>query len=161
MTAGVQTAESIALPLLVPTGEDRFVEHKHLGVSDIAFKMTSQESKDLFMVEVTLRQKGGPARHVHYYQDEWFYVLEGELVIEAGDGRFQLKPGDSLFVPRKTPHVWAFIRDTGGKFLASVSPAGNLEEFFNNASKYNALPGQDQTQWQPYGLEWLGPPLQV
>lgn len=148
-------------PLLVAAGKDRFGEFKSLGISSVAFKVSSQESKDLFMVEITLRQKGGPARHVHFYQDEWFYIVEGEFIIEAGDERFHLKPGDSLFVPKKVAHVWAFVGGNIGRFLASVMPAGKLEAFFVNASKNNALPGPDQNLWRPYDMEWVGPPLSV
>ena len=95
------------------------------------------------------------------FLDEWFYFLEGEFVLEIGDERFRPKPGDSLFAPRKVPHVWAFVGETCGRFLASVMPAGNLEEFFLTAAQVNALPGPDQNQWRPYGMEWVGPPLPV
>ena len=157
----MQTPAVMPSPLLVSAGEDRFGKFKTLGISSVAFKVTSQESKDLFIVEITLRKKGGPERHVHYYQDEWFYIVEGEFIIEAGDGRFHLKPGDSLFVARKVPHVWAFVGEIQGRMLASVSPAGKLEEFFINAAKNNAPPGPDQSQWQPYDMEWVGPPLTI
>src|SRR5258708_27879648 len=147
--------------LLVPVGEDRFGEFKVLGISSIAVKVSSQESSDVFIVEITLRQKGGPEKHLHYDQDEWFYALEGDLLVEIGDERFRLQPGDSLFVRRTVPHTWANTGATRMRFLALVSPAGQLEEFFEHAAKRKALPGPDQAQWRPYGLEWVGPPLQL
>lgn len=147
--------------LLVPVGEDRFGEFKVLGISSIAVKVSSQESSDVFIVEITLQQKGGPAKHLHYDQDEWFYALEGDLLIEAGDERFRLKPGDALFVKKTVPHVWANVGETQLRFLALVTPAGRLEEFFQNAAKNNALPGPDQELWRPYGMEWVGPPLKI
>ncbi len=147
--------------LLVPGGEDRFGKFKTLGISTIAVKVSREESVDLLMVEITLEQKGGPAKHLHYAQDEWFYVIEGDFLIEAGDQRFRMKPGDSLFVKRKVPHVWANVGNGRLKFLASVSPAGKLEAFFENASKYNVLPAADQEMWRPYDLEWVGPPLSI
>ena len=30
--------------------------------------------------------KGGPPRHVHFEQDEWFYVIKGDYVFEVGGG---------------------------------------------------------------------------
>ena len=30
-------------------------------------------------------KKGGPARHLHYKEDEWFYVLEGSYEFSCGD----------------------------------------------------------------------------
>lgn len=148
-------------PLFIPAGEDRFGYYKTLGISSVAFKVTAQESRDLFIVEITLVNKGGPAKHVHLYQDEWFYVVEGEFILEVGDKRFYLKPGDSLFGPKKVPHVWAFIAGTRGKMLFVVSPVGKLEEFFIDAGKTKRLPGPDQNQWLPYGMEWVGPPLTI
>lgn len=161
MNNSMPTPAVVNSPLLVPAGEDRFTTIKTLGVSSVAYKVTSQESKDLFMMEITLRQKGGPEKHKHYFQDEWFYIVEGEFLIEAGDRLMRLKVGDSLFVPRQTPHVWAFVGETQGRILISASPACKLEEFFENASKNNAPPGSDQSQWQPYDLEWIGPPLKI
>jgi len=64
-------------------------------------------------------KRGGPAKHLHYDQDEWFYALEGDLLIEAGDERFRLKPGDALFVKKTVPHVWANV---GGNATEVLSP---------------------------------------
>ena len=161
MNNNLPTKADVSLPLLVPAGEDRFGYFKTLGISSVAFKVTSQESKELFVVEITLVQKGGPAKHVHLYQDEWFYVVEGEFLFEVGDERFHVKPGDSLFGPRKVPHVWAFTKGTQGRMLFIVTPIGDLEKFFIDAAKTNKAPGPDQNQWRPYGLEWVGPPLQI
>jgi quercetin dioxygenase-like cupin family protein len=46
----------------------------------------------------------GPPRHVHNSEDEMFYVLEGELVVECGDQRWTAGPGDFTFLPRGVPH---------------------------------------------------------
>ncbi len=161
MNDSLDTQPAKFLPIYVPAGEDRFGYFKTLGISSVAFKVTSQESKDLFVVEITLVQKGGPARHVHLFQDEWFYVVEGEFLLEVGEERFHLKPGDSAFGPMKVPHTWAFVAGTRGKMLFVVSPIGKLEAFFVDAGKRNAAPSADQNQWQPYGLEWVGPPLTI
>ncbi len=161
MDDSIQAPTELTQPRMVPAGEDRFGYFKNLGISSVAFKVTSQESSDLFVVEITLVQKGGPARHVHLFQDEYFYVLEGEFILEVGAQRFHLKPGDSAFGPKKMPHAWAFTRGTQGRMLFVVSPVGQLEAFSNDAGKTNTLPGPDQNQWRPYGLEWVGPPLQM
>jgi len=33
---------------------------------------------------------GGPPKHYHEEQDEWFYCLAGEYVVEIGEQRFRL-----------------------------------------------------------------------
>ena len=161
MNDSSDTQASKFLPIFVPAGKDRFGYFKTLGISSVAFKVTSQESQDLFVVEITLVKKGGPARHVHLFQDEWFYVVEGEFILKVGAERFHMKPGDSAFGPKGVPHVWAFVAGTQGKMLFIVSPIGKLEAFFVDAGKRNTLPSPDQNQWQPYGLEWVGPPLTI
>lgn len=148
--------------LRIAAGEDRFGEHRGLGVSTIDFKMSSQDGSGLFVLENTFHAKGGPARHLHYDQDEWFYVLEGEFLFEVGQVRFRLHPGDSLLAPRKVPHVWAYDGDTfRGRILVAFQPAGKMEAFFRVVTKADAMPPQDPELWHAYGMELLGPPLPV
>jgi quercetin dioxygenase-like cupin family protein len=104
----------------VGQGDDRLGEYLGIPISDIFFKVSTEDSHGgLLVVEMTHLEKGGPGRHFHYEQDEWFYVVEGEYVFEVGHERIQLKPGDSLFGPRKVPHVWAFVGDQPGRILGS------------------------------------------
>jgi quercetin dioxygenase-like cupin family protein len=147
--------------LFVAAGEDRFSEHRGLGISAIDFKLAAQDSNGLFVLENIFREKGGPARHLHYEQDEWFYAVEGEFIVEVGQERFRLHPGDSLFAPRNMPHVWAFVGDTLGRMLITFNPAGKMEAFFREVTKANAMPPQDPALWRAHGMELLGPPLSV
>lgn len=59
----------------------------------------------LLVLENRFHSRGGPARDLHHEQDEWFYILEGDFVMEAGAERLTLRPGDSLLAPRQVPHV--------------------------------------------------------
>src|SRR5262249_32603490 len=93
----------------VSAGEDRFGEHRGLGISVIDFKVVPSDSSGLFVLENIFHSKGGPARHLHTNQDESFYVLEGEFRFEVGSEKFTLHPGDSLLAPRNVPHVWAYV----------------------------------------------------
>ncbi|MGE5463158.1 MAG: cupin domain-containing protein, partial [Syntrophothermus sp.] len=101
------------------------------------------------------------ARHLHYDQEEWFYAVEGEFIMEVGQERCVLKPGDSLLAPRKVPHVWAFTGGGRGKILISFLPAGNMESFFREVTKANAMPPQNPELWRVHGMELVGPPLKV
>jgi quercetin dioxygenase-like cupin family protein len=147
--------------LRVAAGEDRHGEYRGLGVSVIAFKVLPQDAGGLLVLENTFHQKGGPARHLHYDQDEWFYCLEGEFVIEVGQERFDVRPGDSLLAPRRVPHVWAYVGDARGRMLITFMPAGHMEAFFREVTKANAMPPQDPALWRAHGMELLGPPLAV
>ena len=45
-------------------------------------------------------------RHVHFNDDEAWYVLEGTLRIQAGDREVEARAGSSVLVPRGTPHTY-------------------------------------------------------
>ncbi|MFZ1754816.1 MAG: cupin domain-containing protein [Caldilineaceae bacterium] len=150
---------STQAPVWVAAGEDRFGEQRGLGVSNLRFKMSSTESSDLFVVQNEFHRPGGPARHLHYHQDEWFYAVEGEFAMEVGGERYTLTAGDSVFAPRAVPHVWACTSPAGGRMLVTFAPAGQMEAFFREVTKANAMPPQDPAIWRAYGMELLGPPL--
>ena len=145
--------------LTVAAGEDRFGEHRGLGISVIAFKVVPQDSSGLLIIENTFHAKGGPARHLHFEQDEWFYAVEGEFIIEVGQERIRMNPGDSLMAPRRVPHVWAHIGDARGRMLIAFMPAGQMEAFFREVTRADAMPPQDPALWRAHGMELLGPPL--
>ena len=147
--------------VFVAAGADRFGEHRGLGVSAIHYKVTPQDSNGLLIIENTFHARGGPARHLHDDQDEWFYCVEGEFNFEIGPERFTLRPGDSVLGPRRVPHVWAFAGEARGRILITFMPAGKMEAFFREATKANAMPPQDPALWRAHGMQLLGPPLPV
>ena len=56
------------------------------GRIPLATKVSTAETGGLFYsFEHREMAKGGPPRHVHHEQDEWFYVLKGRYVFEVGD----------------------------------------------------------------------------
>ncbi len=161
MNDSMQPQASVPPILFVAAGEDRYGEQRGLGVSVITFKVTSWDSPDLLVLENIFHQKGGPARHLHHDQDEWFYCVEGEFILEVGVEKFVLNPGDAIFAPRKVPHVWAHIGTSIGRMLITFTPAGQMEAFFREVTKVNAMPPQDPALWRAHGMELLGPPLDI
>ena len=62
-------------------------------------------------------------RHIHFDQEEWFFVIEGgEVAMEIGDLKMTLKPGDSVLAPRNVLHVWAYLGDRPGRMLFAFTP---------------------------------------
>ncbi|MBP7777095.1 MAG: cupin domain-containing protein [Acidobacteria bacterium] len=146
----------------VPAGEDRSGAPKGLGISTIDIKITTADAGGaLLVIENTNRAKGGPARHLHTAQDEVFYVLEGEYVIEVGSERYALGRGDTLLAPRQVPHAWAYVGAGTGRLLISFTPAEHMEAFFREVAKTNAMPPRDPAIWKAHGMELVGPPLEV
>jgi hypothetical protein len=74
---------------VVTAGSDRTGE-PHKGPranSHLEFKvLTSETNGRLFILENKLAAKGGPYRHLHYEQEEWFFLIEGaDVAMEIGD----------------------------------------------------------------------------
>lgn len=150
------------LPVPVPAGADCEDAHRSMGITTLAFKVTTaQTGGDLFVIEQTNNAKGGPPRHVHPDQDEWFSAIEGEFVVEVGEATYRLTPGDSLLAPRGVPHVWAFVGESTGRLIVAFSPAGKMEDFFREVTKTEAMPAQDPALWLAHGMQVVGPPLMV
>ncbi len=149
----------------IPAGGDRFQEgRKVFGSRGIDFKVSSLDTNgDLLIVEVTDDTKGGPPRHLHHEQEEWFYVIDGEYIVEIGDERYRLGPGDCVLAPRGVPHTWAHVGEGKGRQLIVFQPAGKMEVFFGELSKVAGVPQREVMQrlFGSHGMEMTGPPLPV
>lgn len=159
---GAETAESpIKEARVVPAGEDLDSRSRSLGFSRISFKISTQETGgNFFLFEHSNLHPGGPPLHFHYEQEEWFYVMEGEVLVQVGDKRFQLKPGDSALAPRKVPHAFTAVGATPAKMLVGYSPAGKMEQFFRDVA-IGKPPVWDAALFRKYGCELVGPPLKT
>jgi quercetin dioxygenase-like cupin family protein len=159
-TTGKSSAPS-PREFVLAASQDRFAKVRNLGISTITFKVAGEDSSELFIAENLMRAKGGPARHIHYTQDEWFFVRRGEFIIEVGQERHVLRPGDSVWGPRGIPHTWAYTSEGEGSILFVFNPAAKIEAFFEAIAKLNSPAPSESQFWGPYEMEWVGPPLQV
>ncbi len=148
---------------LVQAGADRTGRpHKAARAnSHLDFKVLTGDTKGaLFIMENRNMIRGGPPRHVHYEQEEWFYFVEGsdEVVMEVGDEKLRLKPGDSVLAPRNIPHVWAYLGQQPGRMLFAFTPAARIESFFEETSRPDAKLN-DPSRFERHGMKVVGPPL--
>src|SRR5713226_7737723 len=58
------------------------------------------------IVHLTVPKLAGPPLHRHSREDEWFYLLDGELTLEVDGERFTGGAGTSAFAPRGTAHAF-------------------------------------------------------
>jgi mannose-6-phosphate isomerase-like protein (cupin superfamily) len=132
----------------VPAGGDRYQGQRTVfGARGVDTKVSTLDTNGgLCIFEFTDTQKGGPARHFHHEQEEWFYIIEGEYIIEIGVERYELGPGDSVLAPRKVPHVWAHVGEGTGRLLIVFQPAGRMEMFFEELAKVKGGPRSEEVQ---------------
>jgi len=69
----------------------------------------------------------GPPRliaplHVHFTDDEAWYVLEGTLRVRVGDGELGARAGSGVLVPRGTPHSYWNPEPTPARYLLVMTP---------------------------------------
>jgi mannose-6-phosphate isomerase-like protein (cupin superfamily) len=157
-----------AKAIRVDAGKDREGETRAIGISATTYKVLTQDTGGaLFTLEQLNQKIGGPPRHLHYTQDEFWYVLEGEYLFEIGTERFHLKAGDCILGPRQVPHAWAFVGDSTGRVLISFTPAGKMEAFFNSHYPLGNKPGpysnamSDPALVRSFGMEPAGPPVKL
>jgi mannose-6-phosphate isomerase-like protein (cupin superfamily) len=72
------------------------------------------------------RGAGSPL-HVHHREDEWFYVLEGELTFWVGGQVVDAPAGSFVYGPRDVPHTFV-VSSEQARFLLIVEPGG-FEDF--------------------------------
>ena len=145
--------------------KDRHGEELLVMGGQFDLKVSSRDTGgDLCIYDTIRLEKGGPALHRHHFQDEWFYVIRGEFIVQVGDKTLSLHPGDSAFAPRKIPHAFAKISDGEGQMLVLFQPAGSMEDFFRQMSKLRKdIPKNQEVAlkqlWAEHGMEIVGPPL--
>jgi mannose-6-phosphate isomerase-like protein (cupin superfamily) len=155
-----------ATPFTAPVraDEDRYDFKRVIPNGTTTFKVSSKDSRgDFFAMEHHHTKKGGPPRHLHHNEDEWFYVIEGEYIVEVGNQLHHLKAGDSVLGPREVSHAFAFVGESTGRFLITYAPAGKMEEFFDFQDKAGGRTTfvNDAKTMRAYGMELLGPPLSI
>ncbi len=109
--------------------------------------------------------------HVHHFEDEGFYILEGEMTFYVGEQTIKARPGSFLFGPKDVPH--AFTVDSGpARLLFILSPAGMegaIREMGEPARSLSIPPQPEEPPDEAemgrllaiaerYGGEMLGPP---
>lgn len=81
------------------------------------------------LVEAIVPPGGGPPAHIHYNEDEAFYVIGGQLELFTGEDTVVADPGSFIYVPRGVTHSFHNGSDADCKMLLMFLPAGK-ERFF-------------------------------
>ena len=105
------------------------------------------------LVEITAPPGLQTPLHVHYREDEGFYVLDGSVTIEVGDETVELGPGQHAFGPRNIAHRFTVGPD-GAHMIWVLTPSG-FEDFVDEVSvpaeaptvpPANVLPPEDAAE---------------
>lgn len=120
------------------------------------------------VIEHLAPQGSGAPLHVHHREDEWFYILEGELTFWVGGRIINAPAGSFVYGPRDIPHTYV-VKSPQARSLVVTEPAG-FEKFMRTLGSPApsptippasvALPSPDRIKAAAAesGLEILGPP---
>jgi mannose-6-phosphate isomerase-like protein (cupin superfamily) len=114
MTPTIQTAETI---IEGPFGVDLLVKSAD---TDGRFGLVEHP--------IAARALAGPM-HVHAHEDEYSYVLEGEVGFQVGDEVFTAGPSQLVSKPRGIWHAFWNAGDCPARVLELISPGG-FENYF-------------------------------
>ncbi|MBI1337576.1 MAG: cupin domain-containing protein [Phycisphaera sp.] len=113
----------------------------------VSFLATGADTKGNFFVSEGLAAPGGgPPPHVHRFESESFYLLEGAITFQADGQTIHAKPGDFVHIPCGTVHSFKNEGTTPAKLIVIISPAGptGMQQFFEEsfylATDRNAAP---------------------
>ncbi len=103
----------------------------------------------------------GPPLHRHRDEDEFWYVIEGELRFRLGDDDDHAPQGSFVFVPRGVEHAFTNPGSEPVRMLVGFTPAG-MEAFFDGLKE--APPAESRAEafrelGARAGMEVTGPPL--
>ena len=118
------TIPSVAPIALQPGAGDARWFLGALGTIKAAAETTNGQ---LAVLEFLWPHGSGSPLHVHHNEDEWFYVIEGELTLWVGGQTVTAAAGSFVYGPRGIPHTFA-ISSEHARFLLVVEPGG-FEQF--------------------------------
>src|SRR3954469_5844098 len=99
-------------------------ESVQIGPMGVRFMIGNQLEGGFSLVEHPIAPRGLAApMHVHEREDEYGYVLEGEVGAQVGDEVIVGRPGDLVFKPRGVWHAFWNAGDSPARLLEIISPA--------------------------------------
>lgn len=141
-------------PVAIPPGSGR--QFKFMGVTH---KLAQpQTGGGFYLFESEFEPGTGNSLHVHRYEDEVVYVIEGGIEIRLDDKTLQATAGGLAHLPKNIPHALYNPGETRLKLLAMAIPGG-MEYFFDELGAAEENGNLDdaphKTISRKYGIEWL------
>ncbi len=103
-----------------------------LGGLGVIHKLSGQDTGGSFSIVEHPLQPGtlGAAPHTHLNEDEYSFVLEGEVGVQIGDHEFEAAPSTYILKPRGIPHTFWNAGPEPARIIEIISPAG-FEKYFD------------------------------
>ena len=127
-TPTIQLQSDAEQPLVLPN-VDR--QGYWLFSDNATFVATDSNTNGLFSLFDFTTLPGGPLPHLHTREDEFVYVLDGEITYQLGDDTFTATPGSFISKPKDVLHSFINAGDKPVRHLEFVVPSG-IEGLFSS-----------------------------
>jgi quercetin dioxygenase-like cupin family protein len=107
---------------------------------------------ELGAVEIVIAPGEEPPLHVHGGEDEWFYLLDGEVTFHVGGESYSGTPGSFVSFPRGIPHT--FTVETPSARVLVLNTPGGFERMFELGPQ---TPEDAVRALEEFGMEVVGP----
>jgi mannose-6-phosphate isomerase-like protein (cupin superfamily) len=136
-----------------------------LGRIEIAFTTCGEHTGGAYTLCETIEPPGsGAGLHRHPTYDETFIICAGHFDFHLAGKDIKVGPGETVFVPRGTPHSFTCAGPEPGRQLIISSPGGIFEAFIDEVVNAQVDSG-DPSKRAPaidfraiaakYGMEFL------
>ena len=141
-------------PIVIPPGSG-----KALNFLGVTHKLTgTQNGGAYYLCEAEFGPERGSPLHIHHYEDEVIYVLEGVIDIRLDNGKLHVPAGGIIHLPKNIPHALHNPLKTPLRIMVYAIPGG-LENYFDEvetALQSGSLDDETHNKIsKKYGLEWL------
>lgn len=113
-------------------------ESIRVGGMNVTFYITRHETADaLDAFELTIPSaESVVVPHTHRNYDEWVLGINGITTWTLNGEIILLHPGESLFIPRGTPHFFANVHGEMGRVLCVQTPGVMGPEYYREIAEY-------------------------
>jgi quercetin dioxygenase-like cupin family protein len=118
---------------LLPPGEGELRTVNRNLVSCKAISGNTLGAYSLF--EVTVAPQGEPPLQAYSWEQQAYYILEGELVIRQSDRSFKVTAGSFVDIPKGILHTFKNVGTSPVRLLAIITPIGYEKSFEEWASQ--------------------------
>ena len=129
---------------------------------DLIWKITSAMSRGAYVAFLQIGPPGtGVPIHIHHNDEENARVIEGAVVFQLEDEKFEMRKGDMLNLPKGTPHGFRISGEGSAQILFTIDLSRDSDYEAMFAGLVGLAPGdfdRIQAVCAANNIEFLTPP---